>query len=471
MKQSIKTIILKRLTFTAFFVIALIVFLVAYNFRELTISAMKDKGAVVANFVEVSLISHMNVSSKEQKQQFIRDIQKISGIENLKIIHSEEVASQYNLQSHKQFLEDSTIARVFKEKQPSFEFAKLASNEDMMRITFPYISQFKNGVNCAKCHTNENQSVLGVVDFYVDMSQYKSMSIGYLYIVLLLLGVVLGLILLAMFNIIDRHIKEPLDILMDDTKKSYETNKPIKLNEFESYELQDMAYKINLFNEEVLEQHKALKEKNEELIALNAEIEATQKEVISVMANVAESRSKETANHIQRVAEFSYLFAKKIGLEENEALLLKDASSMHDVGKVGIADDILHKPSKLNDEEFEQMKTHTSIGYEIFKNSKRKLLQAAAIVAHEHHERFDGKGYPRGLLGEKIHIFGRIVAVADVFDALSSPRIYKSAWSKNEVKKFFENDHAEQFDPTVVNILLSNFDEFWGIRENLFLNT
>lgn len=463
-RQSIKTIILKRLIFTAFFVIGLIIFLVAYNFRELTISAMKDKGAVVANFVEVSLISHMNFSSKEQKQKFIKDIQNISGIENLRIFHSNKIASEYNLSSHDKFLNETTIAKVFQSKQPSFEFATLKNNNDMMRITFPYISQMKNGVNCAKCHTNENQSVLGVVDFYVDMSKYKEMSIGYLYIVLVLLGIVLMAILLVMFNIVDRHIKEPLDVLMDDTKISYETNKPIKLNEFESFELQDMAHKINLFNEEVLAQHKELKEKNEELMALNAEIEATQKEVISVMANVAESRSKETAEHIQRVAHFSYLLAKKLGFSESEANLLKDASPMHDVGKVGISDDILHKPSKLSDEEFEKMKNHTSIGYEIFKNSKRKLLQAAAIVAHEHHERYDGKGYPLGLIGDNIHIFGRVVAVADVFDALSSPRIYKKAWAKEEVKRFFEQDDAHQFDPKIVNILLSNYDEFWETK-------
>ena len=129
-------------------------------------------------------------------------------------------------------------------------------------------------------------------------------------------------------------------------------------------------------------------------------------------------RSKETGQHVKRVAEFSHLFAVKHGMSEDEAELLRLAAPMHDIGKIAIPDSILHKPGKLTPEEWTEMKAHTTLGYEILKHSERRLLKAAAIVANEHHEKWDGSGYPNGIKGEKIHVYGRITAMADVFDAL-----------------------------------------------------
>ena len=123
------------------------------------------------------------------------------------------------------------------------------------------------------------------------------------------------------------------------------------------------------------------------------------------------------------------IIALKPGINEQEAEMLKLASPMHDIGKVGIPDNILNKPGKLTPEEFEIMKTHAQLGYEMLKHSSKPILQAAAIVSKEHHEKYNGNGYPKGLKGEEIHIFARITAVADVFDALGSDRIYKKAWS------------------------------------------
>ncbi len=198
-------------------------------------------------------------------------------------------------------------------------------------------------------------------------------------------------------------------------------------------------------------------------ILLSKEIEDTQSEVIFTLGEVAESRSKETGRHVRRVAEYSFLLARKLGLPEEEAETLRQASPMHDVGKLGIPDAILHKPGKLDAAEWAVMKTHANLGQEILRNSNRMLMKAAAIAAGQHHEKWDGTGYPKGLKGEEIHIFGRITAVADVFDALTVRRIYKDAWPIEEVIAFFHRESKLQFDPALVTILMENLDEFLTI--------
>ena len=172
-----------------------------------------------------------------------------------------------------------------------------------------------------------------------------------------------------------------------------------------------------------------------ELTALTDEIIATQKDIISTMGEIGESRSKETGLHVKRVAEYSKLLATKYGLSKEECELIYNASPMHDIGKVAIPDEILKKPGKLTPKEFEIMKTHSKLGYDMLKNSKREILATAAIIAHEHHEKFDGTGYPNNKKGEDIHIYGRITAIADIFDALGSNRCYKRAWSLEDIKE------------------------------------
>ena len=200
-------------------------------------------------------------------------------------------------------------------------------------------------------------------------------------------------------------------------------------------------------------------------ILLNMEIEDTQSEVIYTLGEIAETRSKETGNHVKRVASYSELMALEYGLSEHEAKILRLASPMHDVGKLGIPDSILNKPARLTPEEWEIMKTHAQIGYEMLKHSSRPLMKAAAITAGQHHEKWDGTGYPAGLKGENIHIFGRITAVADVFDALSVRRVYKNAWPVEKVLALFQDERGKQFDPRLVDILVRNIDTFLRIRQ------
>ena len=200
-------------------------------------------------------------------------------------------------------------------------------------------------------------------------------------------------------------------------------------------------------------------------IYLNQEITDTQKEVIETIGGIIETRCRETGNHVKRVAEYAQLLALKVGIGQKDAEILKYASPMHDVGKIGIPDAILNKPGKLTKEEFEEIKKHTSIGYQILKNSKRQMIRAAAIVANQHHERWDGKGYPNGLKGEAIHIFGRIICLVDVFDAVSNERIYKPAWHIEKTLDYIAEEKGKLFDPILVDIFMENIDEFLEIKK------
>jgi len=202
-----------------------------------------------------------------------------------------------------------------------------------------------------------------------------------------------------------------------------------------------------------------------EVIELNDEIEETQKEVIYAMGEIGETRSKETGNHVKRVALYSQKLALLYGLEQEEADRLQMASPMHDIGKVGIPDAILNAPRKLDLDEWKVMKTHAELGYEMLKTSNKPILQAAAIVANEHHEKFDGSGYPNAKVGEDIHIYGRITAVADVFDALGSERVYKKAWELDDILELFKAESGKHFDPKLVALFLLHLDSFLAIRD------
>lgn len=200
-------------------------------------------------------------------------------------------------------------------------------------------------------------------------------------------------------------------------------------------------------------------------IYLNNEIVDTQKEVIFTLGEIVETRSKETANHVRRVAEYSWLLARALGISSDEANILRLASPMHDIGKIGIPDVILNKPGKLTPEEFEVIKNHTTIGYEVLKQSNRRIMKMAATIALQHHERWDGTGYPSGISGEDIDIFARITSVCDVYDALSHKRIYKDAWPEEEVHDYFKEMRSKMFDPAIVDKLFENIDDIIAIKE------
>ncbi len=195
-------------------------------------------------------------------------------------------------------------------------------------------------------------------------------------------------------------------------------------------------------------------EKTSELKELNKELEATQKEIIYTLGSVCEKRSKETSMHVGRVAEYSKLLALYYGLSEEEAEMIKQASPLHDIGKVGVPDIILNKPAALTNDEFDVIKEHTTDGYEMLKHSQRPLLKLASEIAYLHHEKWDGSGYPCNLSGFDIPTHARITALADVFDALSSDRVYKKAMEDEEVLGIIAEGKGTHFEPQLVDIFL-----------------
>lgn len=190
------------------------------------------------------------------------------------------------------------------------------------------------------------------------------------------------------------------------------------------------------------------------------EIRKLNHEMTYLSASIAELKSKETGQHLRRVAEFCYLLCKFLGKDEAECEKIKMAAVLHDIGKVGISDEILNKPDKLNEEEWKVMKQHSVMGYEMLIDSEFELMRLAATIALEHHERWDGEGYPYGKKGDAISLVGRICAVSDVFDSLLDKRVYKEPWEEKVVKDYFVMMKGTQFDPVITDILLENFDMF-----------
>ena len=205
----------------------------------------------------------------------------------------------------------------------------------------------------------------------------------------------------------------------------------------------------------------------EEVQKATAEILRRERETIYKLSRAAEYRDLDTGAHIKRMAHYSRLIARNLGMRAEECELLLHAAPMHDIGKVGIPDHILLKPGPLDREETRIMRNHTVIGHQILDGSDSYLLQMAAVVALTHHERFDGSGYPRALAAEAIPIFGRIVTVADVFDALSSRRPYKESWRIDDARSHLQKHAGGQFDPACVQALLSSWDEVMAISARL----
>ncbi len=205
----------------------------------------------------------------------------------------------------------------------------------------------------------------------------------------------------------------------------------------------------------------------EQVKAATHAIRVREHETLLRLAKAGEYRDEETGNHVIRMARFSRVIAETLGLDEAECESIELAAPMHDIGKIGIPDQILLKPGKLTPEEFEIIKEHTVIGYEILKGSPSKYLKMGAEIALGHHEKFDGSGYPYGLAGEDIPMSARIVAVADVFDALTSSRCYKPAWSDQDALGLLLSESGKHFDPQCVDAFLSQITRIREIRAAL----
>lgn len=202
----------------------------------------------------------------------------------------------------------------------------------------------------------------------------------------------------------------------------------------------------------------------QEVAKATAAIVARERETVLKLARAAEYRDPETGAHLLRMAHYSQLIARELGWSQADQELILDAAPMHDIGKVGTPDHILLKPGRLDPDEMTIMREHAAIGFEILDGSASPFLQMAAVIALTHHEKFDGSGYPKGLVGEAIPLVGRIVAVADVFDALTSERPYKAAWEVDRAVAFLKENSGSHFDPVCVQVFLDHFDEVLRIK-------
>ena len=199
-------------------------------------------------------------------------------------------------------------------------------------------------------------------------------------------------------------------------------------------------------------------------ILLNQEVLDTQGELIHRMGDAVESRSHEAGFHVKRMAELSHRLALAYGMSPEEADIVRRAAPMHDIGKIATPDAVLLKTSRLTPDEWEIMRQHPALGHSILDGSKRPVIAAAAMIAHQHHEKIDGSGYPQGLVGDDINVYARIVAVADVFDALSHVRCYKPAWPMVDVLNYLREASGTHLDANIVKLLIENLDEAIAIN-------
>lgn len=194
-------------------------------------------------------------------------------------------------------------------------------------------------------------------------------------------------------------------------------------------------------------------------------LENTQVEVIIKLGKAAEFRDDETGKHIERIADYVNMITEELGMNHELRVMMQYAAPMHDVGKIGIPDGVLMKPAKLTDDEFKIIKLHTLIGGKILSGTNLPLLELAKEIAITHHERWDGAGYPMGLKGSDIPISGRVVAVTDVFDAITSERVYKAAWPIERALEYIRDMRGKQFDPDVVDAFFAIEDKIIKIRQ------
>jgi len=228
--------------------------------------------------------------------------------------------------------------------------------------------------------------------------------------------------------------------------------------------------KLNRYHEQIINQteilEKQVKLRTAELQDALVRSKETEYEISIRLGRASEFRDLETGGHIKRMSLYSELLAKLYGLDKEESELVLYAAPLHDIGKVGIPDNILLKPGRFEPHEFEIMKQHSIIGAKMLEGAERfPVINAGRIIALQHHEKWDGTGYPNGLSGEDIHLYARIVTVADVFDALSSKRCYKEAMPLEKVLNIIKQDAGVHFDPSLVELFFNNLDKFLKIKE------
>jgi len=462
-KPTIKHITLKNLmTFLMMLSLATLVILTV-NFRSISVRIIEDKALAISEVVKAGLTSHMRAEIMGKRDYFLAEINALTLVNNVAIIRSKEVMEQFGPGLRLEKEHDHITEEAFKTGQPVFILNDIEL-KPYLRAIVPFVASTEAPLNCLKCHEVKDGTVLGAVDLQLDLTEYRNVTAKLLAAIGFVTFTFILLIVINNFRTIQRYVQDPLNNLIKKGEDAYNSHTPINADEFECLEFEHVAKEINLFTEEVIQRQEVIEKKNLELEAMSDEIENTLQETIFTMGVIEEQRSKETNNHTLRVTKYSQLLGSLYGLSERETELLAMAAPLHDIGKLGIPDAILLKPGKLTEKEYEVMQNHCLIGYNMLSHSNRDVLQAAAIIAYQHHEKWDGAGYPQGLTGENIHIFGRIVTLVDVFDALAAKRVYKEKWTSSEIFAYIREERGKQFDPKLVDLLVENIDAFLEIK-------
>ena len=459
-KKGIKAITITRLLQVFIVATLVIVSIVLLSYRSFFQFIVENKIHSISEIIQAGLTSHMKAGIMDKRDYFLNEISSVHDIKTIKIIRGDAVINEYGESTLSEKKLNNNLRAILEKKEVYVEWKDMQSS---VKSIVPYIANS----NCLQCHHVKEGTVLGAVDIEMKIDAYQIFVIKNSYVIIAALLLFALVVVFNMFHVIERYISRPLLGIIDETKDAYFLHKNIDSNKYESREFEDVALSVNSFNKIVIEKEDELKYKNRELQLLNEEIESTLKETMLMIGKIEEIRSSSTSRHTKRVAILSTIVAKEYGLSDEQVKLIEIASPLHDIGKVGIADAILNKPGKLTQDEYNIIKSHSLFGYNILKNSKREILKTAAAIAYEHHERYDGTGYPQGLKDEEISVYARIVAIVDVFDTLLSRRVYKEAWPIEDVIAFFKEQRGKQFEPKLVDILLENIDKYARLHKDL----
>jgi len=463
-KRSIKKITFTRLVQIFAVAIFIITFVMFFAYKQFFKYTVENKALEISTVVKAGLTSHMKAGIMDKRDYFLNEIKTINNIKSLYIIRAESISKQFgdsSRESEKNYKEMKNLASL---NENSFIWNE---QEGYVKAIIPYKANATENLDCLNCHNAQKGETLGALELTLDIKEYQNLTSTYGYLLIGLLVFFAFVIVLIIFNFLEKYLSKPLESIAEDADDAYKNHSSIDINKYEVSELHRLAHNLNDLNEDVIDREMELRAKNAELEYLNSEIESTLRETMIAIGEVEEVRSKDVKNHTRRVALLSATIARDYGLSDNDVKLIELTSPLHDIGKIGISDEILLKPGKLTDEEYETMKTHATLGYNILAHSDRLALKTAAQIAYGHHERYDGKGYPQGLKGDDIPIFARIVAIVDVLDALLCSRVYKDAWSTENVLDHVIKEKGKHFDPKLVDIVENNFEKYSQLIESL----
>ncbi len=296
-----------------------------------------------------------------------------------------------------------------------------------------------------------------VVSDAVFSAQYKSLQ---LFLITAFVLIFVFLLLLTFF--LSRDAANPFESLVKQAEQFSGGNLAYRID------LNDKSLSGNLFkrpSREMVKLAGALNDMGDRLKESFDELDSTRREILLRLVKASEYKDEDTVLHLKRISSYSFLLALKMGFSDSDAKMLMDASTMHDIGKIGIPDNILLKPGKLTPEEFEIMKTHSAVGASILSEGESEILQMAERIALGHHEKWNGQGYPSGIAGEKIPLEARIISVCDIFDALVSKRPYKEPWPFDDAVEYIKKESGVSLDPGVVKVFLDSLEEIRTINK------